>query len=235
MNSSGIITIKAARKAIKGIPGFKSFVSRRKVFIELSELKWIGIDSKRNVIYIRSFRIICLGLGLPFSRVVQFDYNDLNKVRFFTYGSVLNLKLLVQKYAIKLQSKGRTPVAKKSDATQQESYPGLGKSGLAKLFQCSEAKAVRIKLGCERSGYVFVRKKMRKILSLKHADYNVPQYLKEIYGEKSFMLKFRKNYKDNTIDVYEVLRDEIQPLMKLKKRGSKRFNGIKQQSTEKID
>lgn len=235
MNCSGIITLKAARKVIKYLPGFKSQISRRKIFLELTELKWIGIDPKRNVIHIRSFRTICFGISVPFSRVVRFEYNDLNNVRFFTYGAVLNQKLLIQKYAIKLQSKGGTPVAKKSDATQQESYPGLGKPGLAKLFQCSETKAIRIKQACAKSGYVYVKKRMRKILSLKNADYNISMYLKEIYGEKSFMLKFRKNFRDNTVDVYIVQRDEMEPLMKFKKRGKGRFNGLKQLSTENID
>jgi hypothetical protein len=51
-------------------------------------------------------------------------------------------------------------------------------------------------------------------------------FLRDIFPEKSFLFSFRKNVITGKVEVYERLYDEIVPLMKIKKRGNKRFDGI---------
>ena len=64
-------------------------------------------------------------------------------------------------------------------------------------------------------------------MTITQADYNMSPYLKDIYPEKRFLLRFRKNPQSGMIDVFEQLKDEIVPLMKIKKRGKARYNGIR--------
>ncbi|MFN6374281.1 MAG: hypothetical protein ACK4YD_03840 [Chitinophagia bacterium] len=223
--SAGILGLKQANRLLSALPGLSSQPSRRKALKQLINIGWIGFDNNQRVIYIRSMRRICLNMGLSNSKVLRLNQADLQHVKYFIYAALLNAKLIQQQYAIKRQS-GRIPVAIKSDATQPGSYPGLGKFGLGLLFKCSPTKALRIKDKCVKLGYIRVYKKSRKIMTLTQADYNMSPYLRDIYPEKRFLLRFRKNHKSGMIEVFEQLKDEILPLMKIKKRGTRRYNGI---------
>lgn len=227
-NSSGILTIREARNALKLAQGLSSSPSRKKVLDELLKLNWIGYNAKTRYIHLRSFRKICLRLNLPITKVIPCTQNDLQVMGIFIYAVVINAKLYQQKSAIKLQTR-RAPVANKSEATIQGSYPGLGKFGLALLLNCSPTTALRIKAKCLELGFIRVHKKSRKIMTLPKADFNLSPYLKEIYSDRSFLLKFRKNHQTGVIEVYEQLKDEMVPLLKIKKRGKNRFEGIEGQ------
>jgi len=221
----GIVGLKQVNRLITRLPGLSSQPSRRKALKELINIGWIGFDDNRRIIHIRSMRRICQKNGLSTSKVLRLNKADLLHSKYFIFAALLNAKLLQQQYAIRHQS-GRAPVAIKSDATQPGSYPGLGKFGLGLLFKCSPTKALRIKNKCSELGYIRVNKKSKKIMSMPQADYNMSLYLKDIYPEKRFLLRFRKNHKSGMIDVFEQLKDEIVPLMKIKKRGKGRYNGI---------
>ena len=193
---------------------------------ELLQLNWIGYNPKTKYVHLRSFRKICLELKLGFTKVVPCSQRELTDNKYFIYAVIINVKLYQQKSAIKLQ-KGRAPVANKSEATLQGPYPGLGKFGLGILLNCSPTTALRIKAKCLELGFIRVHKKSRKIMTLPKPDFNLSPYLKEIYANKSFLLKFRKNHQTGLIEVYEQLKDEMVPLLKVKKRGEKNFNGIR--------
>jgi len=224
--SSGIISIKEARNALKLVQGLSSNPSRKKVLDELLQLNWIGYNPKTRYVHLRSFRRICFELNLGVAKVIPCSQKDLANTRYFIYAVVINAKLYQQKSAIKLQT-GRDPVANKSEATLQGPYPGLGKFGLGLLLHCSPTTALRIKAKCLELGFIRVHKKSIKIMTLPKADFNLSPYLKDIYVNKSFLLKFRKNYQTGLIEVYEQLKDEMVPLLKIKKRGKNRFEGIK--------
>ena len=226
--SSGILPIKEARNALKLAQGLSSNPSRKKVLDELLRLNWIGYNPKTRYVHLRSFRKICLGLKLGVTKVIPCSQRELIDTKYFIYAVVINAKLHQQKSAIKLQ-KGRAPVANKSEATIQGPYPGLGKFGLGLLLNCSPTTALRIKAKCLELGFIRVHKKCRKIMTLPKADFNLSPYLKEIYSDRSFLLKFRKNHQTGVIEVYEQLKDEMVPLLKIKKRGKNRFEGIEGQ------
>lgn len=225
INGDGILQVKEARRLLRTLPGLTSLPSIRKVLAELISMNWVGLNQAKNMIHVRSIRRVCAELGLSPSKVIRFNSSELHQVKYFAYGSVINAKLIQQCTAIKLQ-KSRIPVANKSEATLPGSYPGLGKYGLSKLLMCSPTKALRIKSRCAKLGYLKVHRKARKIMEISQADFRLSTFLKDIFPEKSFLLSFRKNVITGNVEVYERLYDEMVPMMKVKKRGNKRFDGI---------
>jgi hypothetical protein len=225
INGDGTLQLKEVRRLLKTLPGLTSLPSIRKVLAELISMNWVGLNQATNLIHVRSVRRVCRELGLSPNKVFRFHSSELHQVKYFAYGSVINAKLIQQCTAIKLQ-KSRIPVANKSEATVPGSYPGLGKNGLSKLLMCSPTKALRIKSICAKHGYIQVHRKARKIMELSQADYQLSPFLRDIFPEKSFLFSFRKNVITGKVEVYERLYDEIVPLMKIKKRGNKRFDGI---------
>jgi hypothetical protein len=224
INSDGILRRIEAMRILSKVKDLKSTKSRNKCFNELIRMGWIGYDAKNKKIYLRNVKKITPNLDYNIVNVVSFSSEHINQVKSFVYSVVLSEKLQQQKSAIFLNS-GNNSATKKGRVALQSDYCGVGKYGLASLFQCSTSEAVKIKNRLVKDGFIATKKRYKKIHTLKRSDMNIKHYLNIAFPGKSDKLSFVKN---NTggVDIIQQLHDEIKSKLCLKKRKFM-FQGIR--------
>jgi hypothetical protein len=222
--SDGILDLNDALSSMCHLKNLTSLKSRKKCIDKLVQLRWIGLDKIKNVIYLRKIDSFVSSTNSTYQKVVPFYKSNLTTAKSVVYAAVLSEKLQQQKSAIFFQSRKKSAV-KKSDAAQQTSYCGLGKFGVAKLFKCSAGQAVKIKCRLVTDGYIATKKRKKKIHTLPYADMNVRLHRDGAFPGISDRLTFLKN-KNGTVDIYQQLHDEIKSKTCIKKRKFL-FNGIR--------
>lgn len=224
MESDGIMDYNVAMNSISGIEKLTTTKSRKKCFLSLQKLGWIGYDSKMKKIYLRSICGLYRVNDTNAIRVALLKQKDVAKSKSFAYAAILSEKLQQQKSAIFLQIRKKS-AAKKSDAALQTLYCGLGKFGLASLFHCSPSQAVKIKERLRKDGYLLTKKCRVKVLTIPKPDMNIYNYLNESFPDDSAKMTFARN-KNGGIDVFKQLHDKMQSKLCVKKRKAV-FNGIR--------
>lgn len=222
--SDGILTLNEAAAALSSLKNLKSLKSRKKCINKLVQLRWIGWDKIKNVVYLRKIDSFVSITNSSYQKVVPFYKSNLSTAKSFVHAAVLLQKLEKQKSAIFLQSRKKSAV-KKSNAAQQTSYCGLGKYGLATLFKCSAGQAVKIKCRLVADGYITTRKRTKKIHTLSHADMSMRPHLNVAFPGISDRLTFVKN-KNGGVDIHQQLHDEMKSKTCIKKRKFL-FDGIR--------
>lgn len=222
--SDGILTLNEAAGALSSLRNLKSLKSRKKCINKLVQLRWIGLDKIKNVVYLRKIDSFVSSTNSSYQKVIPFYKSNLSTAKSFVHAAVLSQKLEKQKSAIFLQSRKKSAV-KKSNAAQQTSYCGLGKYGLATLFKCSAGQAVKIKCKLVEDGYIATKKRKKKIHTLPHTDMNVRLHLDTAFPGISDRLTFIKN-KNGGVDIHQQLHDEIKSKTCIKKRKFL-YNGIR--------
>ncbi len=188
---------------------------------------WNGYDAKNKIIYLRNIKSITPQLDFNFYKVASFSAEHINQVKSFVYSVVLSEKLQQQKSAIFLKTRNES-ATKKARVAEQTSYAGIGKYGLASLFQCSTGEAVKVKNRFVKDGFITTQKRYKKIHTLKQADMNLKHYLHVVFPQKSDKLSFVRN-NNGGVDIIQQLHDEMKSNIVLKKRKFM-FEGIKKLS-----
>jgi hypothetical protein len=222
--SDGILSFNDALLVMYKLKNLTSIKSRKKCIDKLVQLGWIGLDKIKNVIYLRKIESFVSSTNSSYHKVVPFYKSNLSTAKSFVHAAVLSERLQQQKSAIFLQSRKKSAV-KKSNAAQQASYCGLGKFGLAKLFNCSAGQAVKIKCKLVTDGYIATKKRTKRIHTLSHPDMGLRKHLAAAFPGISDRLTFNKN-KNGGVDIYQQLHDEITSKTCIKKRKFL-FNGIR--------
>jgi hypothetical protein len=227
INSDGILRRIEAMRILSNVKGLKSAKSRNKYLNEIIRLKWVGYDAKNKKIYLRNIKNITPNLDYSYYKVASIPKNDIENVKSFVYGVILSEKLQQQKSAIFLKSRNNSATKKHRVATQSD-YCGIGKNGLASLFQCSTSEAVKIKNRLVKHDIIATKKRYKKIHTLNQADMNLKNYLHVAFPGKSDKLSFVRN-NNGGVDIIQQLHDEIKSNLVLKKRKFM-FEGIRKLS-----
>jgi hypothetical protein len=224
INSNGILRRIEAMRILSKVKGLKSTKSRNKCFNELIRMGWNGYDAKNKIIYLRNIKSITPNHDYNFYKLASFSLEHIDHIKSFVHAVILSEKLQQQKSAIILKSRNNS-ATKKGRVALQSDYCGVGKYGLASLFNCSAGEAVKIKNRLVKAGFITTQKRYKKIHTLKHADMNLKNYLSVAFPGKCDKMTFQKN-KNGGIDVFEQLHDEIKSKLCIKKRKFM-FQGIR--------
>jgi hypothetical protein len=140
-------------------------------------------------------------------------------------AGILTYTINRQKLAIKFKRGKKSEVIKR-DASLLTSYPGVSKTGIAKLRGFSVSQAVKLKGAAVKAGYLKAVKHEQVLLKLDKPDYHLRGQLNDMFPKLKDKMFFRRNTQTRKIEVYLQLCDEIKPRIILKKYGGV-YKGIR--------
>jgi len=242
-HSSGKIHKDApAFQSIKKDLGINTNRTYQKHFQKLLDLNWINLSENSGLYYIRGFDRIRLEHQCKNRQATTLYYKNLKKLKAFLVGTILGAAVNGKKYVWEVVIKRKLrPVANKRDATSparayadrpKPEYYGLSLPEIADLLGCKKTRASQLRQLAAKAGFIKTRHRFMELTRLAKADYNIREYLYELYPQYKNKIRFtqvvpkgkRKTKAEATIIVAVQLHDEIIP--KLQFKSISKFNNL---------
>ncbi len=189
-----------AFQSIKKDLGISSNKTYNKHFQKLIDLRWISLSENSGLYFIYGFDRIRLEHQFMRRQATTLYYKNLKKLRAFLVGTILGAAVNGQKYFWEVAKRRKLrPVANNRDATSparayadrpKPEYYGLSLPEISTLLGCKKTRASQLRQEAAKARFIKTRHRFIHFATLPKPDYNVRQYLNELYPKHKGKMRF---------------------------------------------